>query len=173
MKECLQRFAENFCCTRVSSYSPVNIRSICANYERLFVEHPVSSNKRQLETSLWKNVFYRIIEDYRKRLRRTADGNSLNANEKAVVSAYFLEFLKDSVKWYTGLNGRLCSRFPNDRITRVLYPAGIGKQKLLEKQIQNATPVEKNLSELAAQMCHRNCIYIGDLCKSVRCYALK
>jgi tetratricopeptide (TPR) repeat protein len=143
---------------------------LCASYEQLFLDHLQSSCKRQLESALWKNVFYRIIEDFRKRLRRVDSKSALTTGNqpagKQTTSEEFLEFLKDSVKWYTGLNERLCIRYPSEHLLQVLYPDGKRRREL--ETIATATKSatrgsSKEMFDLAVQLCHRNCIYVGDL----------
>lgn len=91
----------------------VRLRS---GYRSLIVEHAASlhSEKKDIDGLLWKNCFYRQIEDFRKSIKRNSsqlevsDGTSFALREKqqvylAKLAAALLKFLADSVVFYHSL----------------------------------------------------------------------
>jgi hypothetical protein len=142
------------------SMRPVRI-SLRDSYEKLLLLDHKYATESQVEQSLWKLVFYKRIEDYRKRhSKMCAAIQDSEKKERATealksVNESFSRFLEDSKKFYLALLQKLldlCGIYLPGYSEGILSGAGCG------------------LKEEIMWSCHRCLIYLGDLDRYAQLY---
>ncbi|KAK3273297.1 hypothetical protein CYMTET_18454 [Cymbomonas tetramitiformis] len=151
-----------------SSFDP-EVRSIRNKlrdmYEQLlFIDYPFAQEK-DVEQSLWKGIFYRRIEEFRKRIRKysvVAEGGASDADEQLQKStqatAAFRSFLAEATGFYHGLIRKLEARYGH--IDGDRQDGGATQKRLNHGQLD----ISCNIS------CHRCLIYLGDLARYSELY---
>lgn len=124
-------------------------------YEKILLTNYDFAASKEIESSLWKSVFYKVIEEYRQRLRKVLSAqkepNNRNKNgskeELRKLSEMFRKFLEASSAFYHGL----ISSF----------------QEKYNLKLDGPIPEEDRNQNLFRQYvsCHRSLIYIGDLAR--------
>lgn len=128
----------------------INIRnSIKNNYvEILFGNYDFASSK-EIEQNLWKNIFYKMIEEYRKRIRKyvtlikNKQEKPSTKEELQKVADSFRGFLKQTTKFYLDLIDRF--------------------QKTFHLKLDGSAEVTQ--MHKSYQSCHRCFIFLGDLAR--------
>lgn len=100
----------------ISDKSITNLRNtIQKNYEQIMFTDIAFSSSKDVDQLLWKAVFYRPIEEFRKLIKKyhaAASKNIPQAKEKLhSIMMKFKLFLEDAIQYYVDLYNRLDSYF--------------------------------------------------------------
>lgn len=123
------------------------------DYRNLIVEQPTlsSSIKKDIDGLLWKQCYYKQIEEYRRGIKKTSGlvdqekTRALAEQHLLKLTAAFLKFLNDAVSNYQDLLQRLESKY---RATKSLPPLTSSSQHEINCLLQSI---------------HRCLLYLGDL----------
>jgi len=78
-------------------------------YEKIiFLDYELAQSK-EVEQNLWKYVYYKVIEDFRKKIRTASNGRS-KSNSKKLTSS-FRSFLHEATGFYYSFIQRLAIHF--------------------------------------------------------------
>jgi hypothetical protein len=63
------KFQNHSIYVKFSINSPAALCRLCNFHENSICADPVNANSEDIQSSLWKAVFYRVIDDFRKRIK--------------------------------------------------------------------------------------------------------
>ncbi|ORX89026.1 hypothetical protein K493DRAFT_72545 [Basidiobolus meristosporus CBS 931.73] len=132
-------------------------------YEQIvFLDYEFASIK-EVEMNLWKTVFYKVIEDYRRKLRQIS-GERTKSSELKRVKNSFRSFLQEAAGFYVFFKQRLASEFQL-RLPQTL----LNKALLFDIQPERLLPEKLGRKALFS---YQQClIYLGDLARYREMYA--
>ena len=85
----------------------VHSNRIRSGYRDIIVDHPTIAFEKDIDALLWKNVFYKPIEDFRQRMKMAASNNielmNLDRNMVPRLTSDFLNFLSFATSFYQEL----------------------------------------------------------------------
>jgi len=126
-------------------------------YEKLIINHYEFASSKDVEQNLWKVVFYRIIEEYRKKIRNSMGARNDKSSDPSAkddlgkLCESFRSFLHSANKFYNELIKKLQEKY-NLKLDGTEYPL---------KALKDETP-NFHKSYLS---CHRCLIFLGDLAR--------
>jgi len=125
-------------------------------YEKLVINHYDFSASRDVEQNLWKAVFYKIIEEYRKKIRqsngsRTEKLDSSAKDDFSKLCESFRSFLHSANKFYNDLIKKLQEKY-HLKLDGTEYP--------MKGLIDDNVHLHKSYLS-----CHRCYIFLGDLAR--------
>lgn len=123
---------------------------------------------QDVEQSLWKMAFYRVIEDSRKKLKKLSDNLTMVDNpqklsatkeEHSQLTRLYLSFLDESTGFYHSLIDMMASRFQLDqspgRFLNIYRPLSM----------KSEPHVSLEMKDMALSVCHKCLIFLGDLAR--------
>ena len=116
-------------------------------YEAIILEKFEYAYDQDLEVQLWKNCFYKVIEDFRKRIRKSS--GKTGSDEVVKICELFYSFLCMASKFYEELNSKLQNKY----------------SLLLDGTVDiSFIDLDQSSVQFKAYVsCHRSLIYMGDL----------
>ncbi|KAG4101780.1 hypothetical protein H8356DRAFT_932356 [Neocallimastix lanati (nom. inval.)] len=118
-------------------------RNILRNsFEQIFIIDLNYAVSNDIESSLWRNIFYLVIDDFRKRNKEYKKlYSTLNQNDKFIFKVYsssFHSFIKESISFYTDFIQKLTKLYNLAQVSKVFKPielsfinSNIGKYKYM------------------------------------------
>eukprot|EP01117_Protostelium_nocturnum_P004466 TRINITY_DN1608_c0_g1_i2.p1 TRINITY_DN1608_c0_g1~~TRINITY_DN1608_c0_g1_i2.p1 ORF type:complete len:627 (-),score=230.88 TRINITY_DN1608_c0_g1_i2:106-1986(-) len=139
----------------------VQIRNMLkSNYEQIIFLNYEFACEKDVEVFLWKSVFYKVIEEYRKRIRKLNQNTGVkeeNQTELTKLCDSFSNFLESS------------SRFYNSLIVKLKNKHGLKLDGSIDYKIDPSSSSQSNESNKNIHRsfltCHRCLIYLGDLAR--------
>mmetsp|Transcript_36979 Transcript_36979/g.59852 ORF Transcript_36979/g.59852 Transcript_36979/m.59852 type:complete len:999 (+) Transcript_36979:103-3099(+) len=135
--------------------------SIRDDYEKIILQDIDFAASKDVEQILWKTIFYRRIEEFRKRLRKASspvpDGTSVATSKDSVrkLAHAFRLFLEESVAFYVELLRKLQNKY------KISLDAG------KVATFPNDGAVSLQHWKTAVHSCHRCLIFLGDLARYI------
>jgi hypothetical protein len=142
------------------SMRPVRL-SLRDNYEKLILLDHKYATESQVEQSLWKLVFYKRIEDYRKRYSKmnsavqVAEKKDRATEALKALNLSFSKFLEESKSFYLALLRKLLA------ICGIYIP---------EYSQEISSGSRSMIGDELIWSCHRCLIYLGDLDRYAQLY---
>jgi hypothetical protein len=127
-------------------------------YEDVLFQDYIYAQKYDVDTALWMKLHHRTIEAFRSRIAKSAakEGPDRPVEHRKLIT-HFVDFLKESAKFYKGLAMRLITHFGVKELYYVLQMLDVEIPKLDAKQCSTET------RELVKKSCHAIFIHLGDL----------
>jgi hypothetical protein len=138
---------------------------------------------QDIEQSLWKSVFYRVIEDSRRKLKVLSDTLakvddpqklSITKEELQQLTSLYCSFLDEATGFYHSLIDMMTSRFRLDQVHgrflnmyRMLGADSESHPPLFSSsssQSPSSSP-SSGVKDKAVGVCHRSLIFLGDLAR--------
>jgi hypothetical protein len=123
------------------------------SYEKLVFSDYEFATSKDVEINLWKNVYYKVIEEFRKRIRKSASKSQESQSQNSDrTGSLFKAFLEQSTQFYNNFIAKLQSTF----------------------NLQVDKPVPEDISDTNSTLykqylsCHRSLTYLGDLARYIR-----
>ncbi|KAJ3279734.1 hypothetical protein HK104_001190 [Borealophlyctis nickersoniae] len=140
-------------------------------YEQIvFLDFDLALSK-DVESNLWKIAHYKIIEEFRKRLKAASNGKrgsrSLSAEERRemrVLTASFRSFLTEANGFYIAFIQKLKNRFGLERVDKIVVKALDLEVDGTDRRDPNEV-IPPEISTRATVTCHRCLIFLGDLAR--------
>ena len=155
--------------------------SLKAQYSALLSMNSVASGDLGVELSLWKNCFYKPIEEHRVKLKAATSSlsSSLSSSpsnggktEVGRLRNRFQGFLRSVQDFYNvllgqqarlaGLEHRKGERY-NDRFVEHVQVIGRNGGEVEKEEDKESKRTEMDKRLMALHSCHRSLIYLGDL----------
>ncbi|KAJ3331228.1 hypothetical protein HDU76_003737 [Blyttiomyces sp. JEL0837] len=157
----------------------LKIRSeACLTLQSIFFLDYDLAIRKDLETILWKQCHYIMIDEFRKRYKPTRPGSSRQTSaedkkEQRQLSASFRAFLNEANSFYIDFIHKMAYRFQLDSVKLlVLKKVDFANWKADDAvPTVEAVPVEIRMQ--AIQTCHRALTFLGDLARYRELYAEK
>ncbi|TPX46051.1 hypothetical protein SeLEV6574_g03472 [Synchytrium endobioticum] len=164
----------------------------------LLIRYLDYSVEKDIEQLLWKTVHYRVIEDFRKRLRSTtttpttthAEGqnpdpsspssinNALRKDSRILLNASFRQFLIESVGFYIHFLRQMRIEYDLDIVEKIVFqrlgtePFGsTDSYSLFENGGVARHSISIRTKDEARFVCHRFLLSLGDLARYKEFYA--
>jgi hypothetical protein len=143
-----------------------NIRD---NYEQIiFLDYDFAVSK-DVEQSIWKTVFYRVIEEYRKKLRKCASMDDKDSptskDEVRRVQASFRNFLGSAANFYQQLLQKLQQAFHLVLDGSISYNVGDAEPAQHSSPYSPHSQTAQQTQHKSYLSCHRCFIFLGDLAR--------
>lgn len=133
-----------------------NASEIRAGFAQLIVSHPEFAQKHSVDSQLWKSVFYRVIEQFRKKIRALEDaGNKRASGDIQQCDEAFKAFIEDSHRFYHELLTALMSTYDIPQAQDIIY----------NDARHNLCASLNSAQKLAIEGCYRCLICLGDLAR--------
>nr|CAG8433383.1 1450_t:CDS:10 [Entrophospora candida] len=126
----------------------------------IFLDYEFAQS-REVEANLWKYVYYKAIEDFRKKLRAETTSGGKNKLPPRRLTTAFRSFLYEATGFYYFFIQRLAIHFE----LRQLYP--LIKKYGLTIDYSEVSPqlYSDDIKKRAIISCHKSLIFLGDLGK--------
>ncbi|CAG8643576.1 20194_t:CDS:10 [Dentiscutata erythropus] len=131
------------------------------NYERIiFLDYEFAQSK-EVEQNLWKYVYYKFIEEFRKRIRTavTTGGKSKSIHRKLTSS--FRSFLQEATGFYYSFIQRLAVHFELKQLDPIIKKFGL----TIESTNASQHSYSDDIKQKAVLSCHKSLIFLGDLAR--------
>ncbi|KAK9766895.1 hypothetical protein K7432_003684 [Basidiobolus ranarum] len=126
-------------------------------YEQIvFMDYEFATLK-EVEINLWKTVFYKVIEDYRRKLRHISSERTKSSELKRVKNS-FRSFLQEAAGFYVSFKQKLATDF------QLCLPQTFLNKALLF-DIQPESLVAEKTRSKALFSYQQSLIYLGDLAR--------
>ncbi|RHZ69848.1 hypothetical protein Glove_277g38 [Diversispora epigaea] len=136
----------------------INLRD---HYERIIFLDFEFSQSKEIEQILWKYVYYKFIEDYRKRIRAaSANSGKPKGNSRRLTSA-FRSFLQEATGFYYFFIQKLASHFGLEQLNPIIQKFGL----TLESTDYSKDSYNNDIKQRAVLSCHKSLIFLGDLAR--------
>jgi tetratricopeptide (TPR) repeat protein len=137
-------------------------------YEKLIIENQMVASSNAVEISLWKNVYYRVIEEYRKKFRQLEMSEEQNLGDLSLeqisqlrnIQNFFKSFLLEASNFYVSLIRRICMEKNMNFVWDIICNSVDGAESWLYALSFNDVSQKKYLITI-----HRSVIYLGDLAR--------
>ncbi|TPX33570.1 hypothetical protein SmJEL517_g03544 [Synchytrium microbalum] len=147
----------------------------------ILIRHLDFAVDKDVDAILWKTVHYRVIEDFRKRIRLGLSGVDDKAaakerkNDLKVLSASFHQFLMESAGFYLNLLRKLKTEYDLDIVEKlVLNRLGTepnGADAARQKATISKNTVSAETQVRATLVCHRVLLQLGDITRYKEFYS--
>ncbi|KAF0491318.1 Protein SMG7 [Gigaspora margarita] len=131
------------------------------HYERIiFLDYEFAQSK-EVEQNLWKYVYYKFIEEFRKRIRTavTTGGKSKGIHRKLTSS--FRSFLQEATGFYYSFIQRLAVHFELKQLDPIIKKFGL----TIEPTNVSQHSYSDDIKQKAVLSCHKSLIFLGDLAR--------
>ncbi|CAB4440555.1 unnamed protein product [Rhizophagus irregularis] len=133
-------------------------------YEKIiFLDYEFAQSK-EVEQNLWKYVYYKVIEDFRKKIRAlpapAANGRSKSTSNKKLISS-FRSFLHEATGFYYSFIQRLAIHFALKQLDPVIKKFGL----TIEPTEVCQRSYSEDIKQRAVLSCHKSLIFLGDLAR--------
>ncbi|KAG9290201.1 hypothetical protein G9A89_022177 [Geosiphon pyriformis] len=130
------------------------------NYEKIiFLDYDLAYSK-DVEQNLWKYVFYKVIEEFRTRIRLAqSNPGGIKSPVTRKLSTSFRSFLHEATGFYYSFIQRLASHFQLEEINPFIKNFGL----FSGPSVPEAIPM--NFRQRAILSCHKSLIFLGDLAR--------
>ncbi|CAG8573202.1 12547_t:CDS:10 [Ambispora leptoticha] len=137
------------------------------NYEKIIFLDFDFAQVKDIEQSLWKYVFYRVIEEYRKRIRLrtnmqapTSGGSSKGPTARKLIGS-FRSFLHEATGFYYSFIQKLAMHFQLEQLEPIIKRFGL----ITEALDDSKTSFSDDVKHKAVLSCHKSLIFLGDLAR--------
>ncbi|CAG8511060.1 1139_t:CDS:10 [Ambispora gerdemannii] len=132
------------------------------SYEKIIFLDFDFAQVKDIEQSLWKYVFYRVIEEYRKRIRLapTGGGSSKGPTARKLIGS-FRSFLHEATGFYYSFIQRLAMHFQLEQLEPIIKRFGL----ITEALDDSGTLFSEDVKHKAVLSCHKSLIFLGDLAR--------
>ncbi|OZJ05199.1 hypothetical protein BZG36_02441 [Bifiguratus adelaidae] len=144
-------------------------------YEAVLLSAVALSYEKDIHQELWKWVFYKVIEEYRRRLRLLSGQNKSGKVDEAAAQpieyrkhfSNFKAFLHESSGFYQQLIANLATRYGLEEVSKLKQSAiaitGRTKGRLPMASRSEQVSVKSSERRFAVESVYRSLIYLGDL----------
>ncbi|GES74847.1 protein SMG7 [Rhizophagus clarus] len=131
-------------------------------YEKIiFLDYEFAQSK-EVEQNLWKNVYYKVIEDFRKKIRAlpAPNGRSKSTSNKKLISS-FRSFLHEATGFYYSFIQKFAIHFELKQLDSVIKNFGL----TIEPAEICQRSYSEDIKQRAVLSCHKSLIFLGDLAR--------
>ncbi|CAG8573828.1 16237_t:CDS:10, partial [Funneliformis mosseae] len=128
-------------------------------YEKIiFLDYELSQSK-EVEQNLWKNVYYKVIEDFRKKIRALPAPNVKPKSTSKKLTSAFRSFLHEATGFYYSFIQKLAIHFELKQLDPVIKKFGL----TIEPTDVSQRFYSEDIKQRAVLSCHKSLIFLGDL----------
>ncbi|CAG8534106.1 12023_t:CDS:10 [Cetraspora pellucida] len=131
----------------------------------IFLDYEFAQSK-EVEQNLWKYVYYKFIEEFRKRIRTavTSGGKSKGIHRKLTSS--FRSFLQEATGFYYSFIQRLAAHFELKQLDPIIQKFGLTIGIIFDSPTNvSQHSYSDDIKQKAVLSCHKSLIFLGDLAR--------
>ncbi|CAG8480573.1 10618_t:CDS:10 [Diversispora eburnea] len=136
----------------------INLRD---HYERIIFLDFEFSQSKEIEQILWKYVYYKFIEDYRKRIRAASTNSGKPKGTSRRLTSAFRSFLQEATGFYYFFIQKLARHFGLEQLNPIIQKFG----STLESTDFSKDSYNFDIKQRAVLSCHKSLIFLGDLAR--------
>ncbi|RIA88754.1 hypothetical protein C1645_877171 [Glomus cerebriforme] len=130
-------------------------------YEKvIFLDYELAQAK-EVEQNLWKYVYYKVIEDFRKKIRALPAPNGRSKSTSKKLTSSFRSFLHEATGFYYSFIQRLAIHFELKELDPVIKKFGL----TIEPTEVCQRSYSEDIKQRAVLSCHKSLIFLGDLAR--------
>ncbi|CAI2174764.1 16152_t:CDS:10 [Funneliformis geosporum] len=130
-------------------------------YEKIiFLDYELAQSK-EVEQNLWKNVYYKVIEDFRKKIRALPAPNVKTKSTSKKLTSSFRSFLHEATGFYYSFIQKLAIHFELKQLDPVIKKFGL----TIEPTDVSQRSYSEDIKQRAVLSCHKSLIFLGDLAR--------
>ncbi|CAG8528945.1 9589_t:CDS:10, partial [Scutellospora calospora] len=131
------------------------------HYERIiFLDYEFAQSK-EVEQNLWKYVYYKFIEEFRKRIRTAVTSNGKSKGIHRKLTSSFRSFLQEATGFYYSYIQRLAVHFELKQLDPIIQKFGLA----IEHTNVSHNSCSDDIKQKAVLSCHKSLIFLGDLAR--------
>ncbi|KAL1921930.1 uncharacterized protein VTP21DRAFT_10572 [Calcarisporiella thermophila] len=123
---------------------------------------------KELEQNLWRYVYYKVFEEYRRLLKAVSDTSRAKSIEDRRILSSFRSFVQDATSFYQSFISRLAAHFDLEKVHPYVQKFGSS-----DSDPQGRLPITKGaevnapepVKQRALLSCHKSLIFLGDLAR--------
>ncbi|CAG8627983.1 11866_t:CDS:2, partial [Acaulospora colombiana] len=153
---------------QVSKHKPPYDKQVTAlrislrdHYERIVLLDYELSQSKEVEQNLWKYVYYKFIEEYRKKIRASLNSGEKSKGAPRKLSSAFRSFLQEATGFYHDFVKKLAVHFGLKQLDPIIQKFG----STLESTDTSHCPYDDDIKQKVVLSCHKILIFLGDLAR--------